>query len=641
MALNRFEAGIVRRSEGHNVIARAAYNARERLVDERTGQIYDYRHLGEVEWKGVLNPEHAPDWVTERERLWNAVELKEDRRTRPDDARLARDFKIALPSELTAEQRLALTKEFGEEMSRKGMVVDIAIHAPHAHNDDRNYHAHMLLTTREIGPDGFGNKVRQWNQKDEFQRWMERWSEIGADHLERAGFKQEADRFRDGHLSRRERARRAHDRGDNAHFELLLNEPEKHRGPAASRMEREGKRTRQGDNNREIRERNRVCGIPREIREAYYLSVDAAAFAAALEKKDMMLARITEKDAASKVVDFAIHDFYVPQYGVQEYVVVTERGHEYRLGPMTMGDSARGVAEFMKSYAGRDCLSLEDAQAEMKLRSLVPKVDRDKVIEKLMQTSVVKPVAIANLPPREQAQYTHEDRLFGTVEKTFTQPKDHPREALPVGADMPHIRGDAKQVWWAYNSVKSPEDLHQSLGGRGFTLARVTADDASQSKTQHWAAMRLGRYHPVLREGEYLALNETGRIYRFNDQSLGHELREIKAFMGKLDSKPLPSLREAQNAVHEKRQKEILANSKGRTGPNDLPDRGTGSIRRTLRTAAGVAGPVIEFISNGFESLFGRSISREEKTLAEVTQHEAQRAAERAKQRRGEYDRGR
>jgi hypothetical protein len=294
----------------------------------------------------------------------------------------------------------------------------------------------------------------------------------------------------------------------------------------------------------------------------------------------------------------------------------------------------------MKPFEGNS-LSLDDAHAEAKRRSLIPKVDREKVIQKLTQTVVVKPVAIVDLPQREQEQYAHEDRLSGFVEKTFTQPKDQLRDALPVGADMPHIRGDAKQVWWAYNSVRSPEDFQQSLEGRGFILARVTAEDASHSKTQHWAAMRAGRYHPILREGEYLAVNERGKIYRFNDQSLGHELREIKAFMGKLDNKTLPSLREAQNAVHEKRQKEIQADMKERTGPNDLPDRGPGSIRRTLRTAAGVAGPVFEFISNGFESLFGRSTSAEEKTLAEVTQHETQKATERAKQRRGEYDRGR
>ncbi len=96
------EAGLVKRSEGHNVVARAAYNARERLVDERTNQVYDYRYLGETEWKGIFDPEHAPDSVLNRERLWNAAERREDQSTRPDQAQLARDFKIALPFELNA-----------------------------------------------------------------------------------------------------------------------------------------------------------------------------------------------------------------------------------------------------------------------------------------------------------------------------------------------------------------------------------------------------------------------------------------------------------------------------------------------------------------------------------------------------------
>ena len=76
MALNWFEGGVVKRSEGHNVIARAAYNARERLVDERTNQVYDYRHLGETEWKGIIDPERAPDWASERERLWRSEERR-------------------------------------------------------------------------------------------------------------------------------------------------------------------------------------------------------------------------------------------------------------------------------------------------------------------------------------------------------------------------------------------------------------------------------------------------------------------------------------------------------------------------------------------------------------------------------------
>ena len=237
----------------------------------------------------------------------NAVEHREDQSTRPDQAQLARDFKIALPSELNADQRLALTKDFAEYMASKGMVVDVAIHAPHAHNDDRNYHVHMLLTMREIGPDGFGNKVRDWNKTLEFNRWMEKWSELGADHLERVGFHKEAERFRVGHLSRAGTwPSCAHERGDMEHFEQLLNEPQRLRGPEASGMEKKGRTTRFGDLNREIEERNRVRGLAREIREIYALASDPHAFAHTLEQKNMMLARITKWDARSSAAEFAI-----------------------------------------------------------------------------------------------------------------------------------------------------------------------------------------------------------------------------------------------------------------------------------------------------------------------------------------------
>ena len=642
LALHWIETTIVKRSEGKNVIARAAYNARERLVDKRTGVVYDYRHLGEPEWRGIFEPEHAPDWATDREQLWNVVEKTEDRSKHHEKAQLARDFKIALPEELNHDQRLALMRDYAAEFAHKGMVVDVAIHAPHADNDDRNFHIHMLATMREVGPEGFGNKVREWNQKAEFRNWMERWSELGADHLERAGFKQEADRFRDGHLSRPEKARRAHARGDLEHFERLLDEPEKHRGPAASAMERSGIRTHQGDLNREIKARNRIRGIPREIREAYYLGTDPKKFAAELDKKDMVLARVTEPDAASKAAEWGIDNRHVPQYNPGEWVAVTERGHEYRLGPGTMGDSARGIAEFMKPLDGQDCLSLEAAHIEAKRRSLVPKIDREEVIENMMRTSIVREAPITALPEREQQQYDHEDRPFGTVAKTFTQPKDHSRTALPYGADMPNVRGDGAHVWWAYNSIKSPEDLQHSLESRGLVLARVTAEDASHSDTQHQMAMRFGRYHPRLHEGEYIAVSQRGQNYRFNDRTLGHELREIKAFMGKLDDKPMPSLREAQAAVQEKRQKEIAA-TEGRSQPRDrfdvhdleskLMSVGRGSVK--------VVGIVFEFVSDGFESLFGRSISREERTLSEVTTHEDGKAGRRAKKDRGEDDRDR
>ena len=182
MALHWIKATILKRSEGKNAIARAAYNARERLVDERTNVVCDYRHLGEPEWRGILNPQHAPDWVINRELLWNAVERAEDRSKHRDTAQLARDFKIALPEELNPEQRIALTKRLCGRNGTQGHGRRCRhSRTARGQDGDRNFHVHMLATMREIGPDGFGKKVREWNQKAEFQQWMERWSELGAD----------------------------------------------------------------------------------------------------------------------------------------------------------------------------------------------------------------------------------------------------------------------------------------------------------------------------------------------------------------------------------------------------------------------------------------------------------------------------
>jgi hypothetical protein len=299
MALNRFHVSVVARSSGQSSIARAAYNAREKLIDERTKQIKDYRHLGEPEWKGIFAPEQAPPWAADRQALWNAVERREDQSTRPDDAQPARDFKIALPHELNRDQRLDLTQEFAIYMAQKGMVVDVAIHAPEPGDDPRNYHFHMLATMRTVTAEGFGNKERAWNRDTELLEWKEHWSELGGRHLEQAGLVREAERFRVGHLTNQKQREAAIQRGDFDWADALDRTPQKHMGPQASAMEERGIPTRKGDINRDIDERNRERYLNRtegEIRLAYQLTDRAQAFADALEDRGLILARVAAGD---------------------------------------------------------------------------------------------------------------------------------------------------------------------------------------------------------------------------------------------------------------------------------------------------------------------------------------------------------
>lgn len=133
----------------------------------------------------ILTPDDAPDWMRDRKQLWNAVEQAEKRR----DSQLARSLDIALPHEFTLEQNIELVRDFVRAVFvSRGMLADIAIHAPGRKGDIRNVHAHIALTTRVITGDGFGRKEREWNRKNELLEWRKAWADHANRILEREGF---------------------------------------------------------------------------------------------------------------------------------------------------------------------------------------------------------------------------------------------------------------------------------------------------------------------------------------------------------------------------------------------------------------------------------------------------------------------
>jgi ATP-dependent exoDNAse (exonuclease V) alpha subunit len=182
MAIYHLDASVISRSKGRSSTAASAYRAAERVVDARTGEVHDYTRKHGVEHTEILAPEHAPDWVRDRSALWNAVEQIERRK----DAQVSREVRVALPSELTPEQNRDLVREFVQaQFVARGMIADVALHAPGRDGDQRNHHAHIMLTTREIGPDGFGAKNRDWNAKDVLLDWRGSWAEHVNQTLER------------------------------------------------------------------------------------------------------------------------------------------------------------------------------------------------------------------------------------------------------------------------------------------------------------------------------------------------------------------------------------------------------------------------------------------------------------------------
>lgn len=190
MAVYHFSARTVSRSAGRSSTAAAAYRSGERIVDERTGEIHDYTRKGGVVDSLVVLPSGG---TMNRAELWNKVEVHHKR----GDATVAREFVVALPAELDAAQRQELARTYARDLAdRYGVGVDLNIHAPGKEGDQRNHHAHILLTACYCGPTGaLGKKAVELDpihcQRQKLQNVVEvereRWESIANGALEKAG----------------------------------------------------------------------------------------------------------------------------------------------------------------------------------------------------------------------------------------------------------------------------------------------------------------------------------------------------------------------------------------------------------------------------------------------------------------------
>lgn len=187
MAIFHLSFNMLKRSAGKSSCYLAAYNARERIEDSRTGYVYDYSYRSDLFHHCILSPEYTPLNIVENSAvLWNEIEKTEKRK----DAQLSRYFDIAIPVELDNDAKIALVKNYCKRnFVSKGMIADISFHDLEGHNP----HAHVMLTLREITPSGFGNKNRSWNEHDLMEEWRSSWSRMSNRALQRVGSKSRMD----------------------------------------------------------------------------------------------------------------------------------------------------------------------------------------------------------------------------------------------------------------------------------------------------------------------------------------------------------------------------------------------------------------------------------------------------------------
>ena len=264
------EVNTFKRNTGPSAIARAAYRSGQSLYDERYGERQDYTRRQGVTDSFIMAPDDAPDWITDRETLWNAAEAAEKR----GDSRLARELMLPLPDELTADTRREIVRDVAAEIIRQyGVAIDCNIHAPNRQGDERNHHAHMMFTTRAITPEGMGAKTRELDNPRSSGAAITAMRKFAADRtneaLELAG-----SATRVSHLSYEARG--------------IDREAQQHEGPTVTAMKRKDKDTRIGAENdrREDDNRRRTDAHVAALKELAKVAADRQKFESWAHEKE-------------------------------------------------------------------------------------------------------------------------------------------------------------------------------------------------------------------------------------------------------------------------------------------------------------------------------------------------------------------
>lgn len=178
----------MRRSQGRSSVAAAAYRLGEKMKDERIGKTFNYSKKSGILDKFFILPNGAKNFQN-TSHFWNEAERSENRK----NSVVAREIIINLPYEISDQQRSELVKKFCNEIVANHSVgITAAIHEPCKDGDDRNFHAHILFTTRQITAEGFGKKTREFDDKKQgvevLKNIRKRYEILQNEALKNAGF---------------------------------------------------------------------------------------------------------------------------------------------------------------------------------------------------------------------------------------------------------------------------------------------------------------------------------------------------------------------------------------------------------------------------------------------------------------------
>ena len=453
MASYHLSVKTIKRSAGRTATAAGAYRAGERIECQREGRVHDYTRKQGIDETFIVAPENAPAWAQDRASLWNEAEASETRR----NSVTAREWELALPSEISVEDRSQITREFAEELvSRYGVAVDVAIHAPHREGDQRNHHAHVLTSTRRLEPEGFTAKTRVLDSAKtggvEIEQMRGVWAELQNRALERVGEVERVD-----HRSLEAQRETALDRGDTLSAEELDRDPELKLGPAANSMERREKSAaeREGREYVPVTERGAVVHAARQARAAFRdmrERLDIARETYGIEREAgegrvsaglAALRAVTAKDRGPRASD-----------DIRERLAqITGRDRD---GP-ELGGQSDEERDTGRNYARERLKSILDRDAAQGPQAGVHKLDGHSELEQDGETGAASR-ASPHRQGKDQAGEAERDERKPSVNERLEEVLNKPREKLEIE--------DAREV----HSEKEAEKDREIDRGPGHSL---------------------------------------------------------------------------------------------------------------------------------------------------------------------------
>lgn len=488
MAGSRPRFKIIGRSGGSKACGSAAYRAADKIIDETYGETRDFTGKKGVLHSEIMAPDDAPAWVYDRQQLWNAVEQSEMKKDGglKVRAQLARDILVPLPHELDLEtNREALREWVQAEFISRGMIADLNIHAPDKDGDQRNFHAHIMLTMREITPEGFNPEklksiARDWNKQELLDRSIERWQAIQNRELERAGLDV---------------------RADFSSFESrgIDREPEQHEGVAVTAMKRKNKETRVGQENEARRDRNaeRASQHMKALHQIVQAEEERQKFAAWVESKEADLATYQhktmsqlEREQETEAIRFEdrVQEVYAPS-------LKTVQAEAERMEAIVSGSgiiaTARRLIRGRRDREHLEALQMTIADTQKRMQEMRGKLDAQHRTERERLAAIQATRAREQAEGMQKATERKEAALKAKQEAAERQAKETAKRGFSLAEGLEKVR--QSRAAWKKKQEENRQKAHAKEQAKeaGNTRARQKVEKDSKAAADQTRRFKL------------------------------------------------------------------------------------------------------------------------------------------------------